>query len=1163
MSPRLLILASAPVCCLAVNAPAPAAIAHQASIAPDPAAIEELLRSARLWQSLGYPQVEARVLRKLLAVQGDEPRALLLLGELNLEAGNVAEAHRLLERLRRTHPDSRAALALAALEHVYTAQRAQLAELRLAVRGGQRARALALAHRLFPDGRPPGGLANEFAPLLASTPEGWQILRAYLQERIAADNASSDRLTLYELLAQHEDTRAEALRGFADLVRAHDVQPARIASAWRRALDDLADDDAGLAQRRRFLEQFPRDTVVRDRIARIEDARSAREHSDGLADDPGVLARRAGERALDAGALSEAETQLQRSLALRPDDGESIGTLGLLRLRQGRNEEALQLFTRAAQAERGEPGPRARWVDLMATARYWAALQRARALGDAGQLAAAVELVESVRATQPGQVEADHLLASLRAAQGQTAEAEALLRGILQRDPRDRRAWRALLDLRLQQGRIAEALDTAQALPLEAGLAPDEVLDAGALRDAIDRSAAARTAHAGGAAAPVGRSDAELRWLERGVDALPREPWLRYDLAQEYRRRGRGADARALMHEGVRRAPQDAQMRYAAALVDSATGDDDAALAGVDAIPAAERSTGMLELAQRLRFEDALRRARTARDAGKPQDDAHWRAQALREAGDDPARQLRVAQADLWADDPAAARAVLGPLQAAQDRLPPDTRRELAAALFDAGRTQDAQASLGALLAQVPRDPEVLLEAARESERGRRYEEALAFLREVGSPPASSIGQTTNNGAGAGNDVAGTGNERASGNERANTDNAGAQDASARARERIEQIEARRQPRIETAWLGSTRSADAGISTLRGSEVPVVVTWPFGYGGHGFAQVDTVHLDAGTLPRDASDADQFGKVLALAPNGLAQPSAQSAQGLSLAAGWRADERRFDLGVVGIGFKVPNLVGGWRESGTWRDTDVSAEVSRRVLTGSLLSYAGAADPVTGTAWGGVTNTGMTLRAARDLPLAWSLSSSLSLGLLSGRNVPANWDVQSRTVIDRDWVRRPDFRLSAGGLLSLWHYRSNESFYTFGQGGYYSPQRYVSLGLPVEIEGRHGALAYDLRATPSHSWTYEQSTPYYPGDDGLQRLAGNPIHSAGPGGGLAGSLRAAFEVRAGAHWAFGAWIDIDRSAYYAPTQAMIYLRYWFEPQRSPVDFPPSRVVPVSQF
>jgi len=220
-------------------------------------------------------------------------------------------------------------------------------------------------------------------------------------------------------------------------------------------------------------------------------------------------------------------------------------------------------------------------------------------------------------------------------------------------------------------------------------------------------------------------------------------------------------------------------------------------------------------------------------------------------------------------------------------------------------------------------------------------------------------------------------------------------------------------------------------------------------------------------------------------------------------------------------------------------------------------------VTGAVWGGVTETAVNLRAGRDFAGRWSGSLSATAGVLSGRDVPTNSDVKLRAALGREWVHKPDLGVSAGVAASAWHYAQNESFYTYGQGGYYSPQRYLSVGIPLEIEGRHGLLSYDVRATPSYSWTFEQDTPYYPGSAALQAAAANPVHAGGTGGGLAGSLRAVLEYRASTHWAVGGWLDIDRSAYYAPSRAMIYLRYWFTPQQGPVDYPPHPVVPISLY
>ena len=1213
--PRLRQAALAVLWTVLGSAPLPAAQAAPThSVLPDQDAVAELLRSAQLWQALEHPDAERQVLRKLLAVQPDQPRALFLLGELELRAGHIEQGRKAAAQLARSPYAGNFTRELDYLLRIYTVERSRLAQLRLLVRGGNQARALRLARALFPDGRPPGDLANEFALVLASTPGGWQTMRELLQARIDADPSPRDRLTLYELLALHSDTREEALRGFADLALGRDVDPQRIASAWRHALLALGNDEQALAQRRVYLARYPTDIQMREEVARVEAEQLTEQR---LETDPGVQLRLSAERSLKAGALEQAESELQRSLQLRPDDAETIGLLGLVRLRQGRSQEAVALFEQAGEREKEQPQLRARWLDLTKTAHYWSAIAQARALRDAGDLDGAVRLLEQVRDTQPDQVEAIHLLAALRVDQKREAEAERLYRELLRRDSADARAWRGLLLLRLQQGRVEEALDQARQLPRAANLDPAQVLDATTLRDAVSLASAEHP-------------DVQLRLLERSVELLPRDPWLRYDLARLYLRLQLPGLGQEVMEQGQALAPENVEMHYAAALVAAASGRDDVALATVQSIADGQQTPGMRALAQRLHFEGALRRARNARAASDTQQDAFWRNEALAQAGDDAARLLRVARADLSADDISGARALIDRLAIAQGSLAPEERRSLAGLMIDAGRTDLAQAliahmtsegphdpqsqaqltllrarlhrsehntaalhedfkalhdvlipedielhiqALGLmdadrstahewmaeLLRSHPQDPQVLLEAARQAERDRQYASAVGYLGVVAVAPVQATAELP---------IPLLGQVAAPAPNGASAPPAQGlleDSVQAKAQRELAAIEARRQPQVDTAWLQYSRSATDGLSTLRGTEIPLLVLWPGGYEGHWFGQLDAVRARAGTLPASFAYSSQFGKVQALAPNGLAEPDAQQAQGISAEFGWRGDERRLDLGVVGAGFRVPNLVGAWRESATWHDSDVSAELSRRVLTASLLSYAGAADPVTGALWGGVTDTALTLRVGRDLPRGWNFSSSLSVGVVTGRNVLLNPNAEWRSVVDRDWIHRSDFRFSAGAALSVWHYQYDQDFYTFGHGGYYSPQRYVSVGVPLEVQGRRGALSYDLRAVPAWSLTYVQTAPYYPTDAALQAQAGNPVYTSGTGsgGGPSGSIRADIEYRSTAHWSVGAWLNIDRSAYYAPNQLMVYLRYWLEPQSGAPAFPPHPVLPISQF
>lgn len=629
--------------------------------------------------------------------------------------------------------------------------------------------------------------------------------------------------------------------------------------------------------------------------------------------------------------------------------------------------------------------------------RYWPMLREAQALLEGGRLHEASERAANAALLQPTELEGVLLRADLATRLGRTADAEAAYRSLLGEPTSARRARPRLIELLMRGGRVDEALAEAQRPDAAAAL------DTGALR------------RAAGAQVEAGQPGLALRWLQAGVALRPLDPWLRHDLARLHRTRGEVAQGRQLVLDGVALAPGDPEMRYAAALVLAALGQDEEALATLAGGPATSetpRSEGQRALAERLLS------ARTQRAA-----------------------EAAAQQAAAWAE----------------------TRRALEAA------------------------------------------------------------------------------------------------------------EARRQPTEQVALFTYSRRADDGKSSLRGQELPLLLERPlqlpfFGGGrsgetGTGWLHLDPVRLDAGAVPADLGAASDFGQVLAsgAAP---ATPLPQRASGLNIGAGWRGQTQRWDVGVIGAGFAQPNLVGGWRQTLDLAGLDAAVEVSRRVLTGSLLAYAGTRDPVSGRTWGGVTLNAASLRLGR-YGEGWGLSASLLGGLLKGHNVAENSTLQLRLAADRDWYDSTALRVNAGLSLSQWHYRRNLGFYSFGQGGYYSPQRYTSLGLPLQLQGRQGDWSYWLRAVVSRSWTYEADTPFYPRDGALQAAAGSPLHNGGGrGGGTSHSLRAEIEHRLTAHWSAGVTYNADRSAYYAPTQWLFYLRHSAKPQTGAVPLP-QPVQPYAQF
>jgi Flp pilus assembly protein TadD len=387
-----------------------------------------------------------------------------------------------------------------------------------------------------------------------------------------------------------------------------------------------------------------------------------------------------------------------------------------------------------------------------------------------------------------------------------------------------------------------------------------------------------------------------------------------------------------------------------------------------------------------------------------------------------------------------------------------------------------------------------------------------------------------------------------------------------RAEEEIARIEARRNPRIETGFEMLDRKSSSGSSTYRGTEAPIVGWWPVGYDGHGFVHVDRVSIDAGEL--SASDAPLFGK-LGVKPSSLSPPFAQKVDGTSVGVGYEGDNLRWDLGVIGIGFPVQNMVGGIRKSWETDKLDYALEIFRRPQTNSLLSYAGARDPATGEIWGGVAYTGVGGRISHTFGQFHTFASA-EYGLLRGKNVLDNNRLALRTGMDKDVLRREQMWVNLGLALTHWRYKENESFFTFGHGGYYSPQSYTSLNLPVEWAGRNGKLSYLLRGSTSFSWTNEKRMPFYPTDNALQNAAvgiGSSVDSGfytgGDGGGRGYSLRLATEYQLSPHLAIGGYHNRDRTAFYTPNLTFIYLRYQFQAHSEPVRFPPVTVKPYSRF
>ncbi|HWZ48043.1 MAG TPA: cellulose synthase subunit BcsC-related outer membrane protein, partial [Herbaspirillum sp.] len=216
-------------------------------------------------------------------------------------------------------------------------------------------------------------------------------------------------------------------------------------------------------------------------------------------------------------------------------------------------------------------------------------------------------------------------------------------------------------------------------------------------------------------------------------------------------------------------------------------------------------------------------------------------------------------------------------------------------------------------------------------------------------------------------------------------------------------------------------------------------------------------------------------------------------------------------------------------------------------------------------GGVVRTGIDTYASKDIGKN-TLFIGMGAGVFTGRNVETNQGETLRTGIDIPLFTSLNWHLNSGLVGSYEHYAKNLRFYTFGQGGYYSPQRYLSLSVPIDWTARLGKASWGIHTSLGFSHTGEADSPFFPTDASLQNSAlansVNNVNTGSAGGGFSYSFSAIFQYELTQNLAGGLNIAIDRSRSYAPSTAMVYLRYLFNPGRDPVKYP-SAVTPYSDF
>ena len=344
-------------------------------------------------------------------------------------------------------------------------------------------------------------------------------------------------------------------------------------------------------------------------------------------------------------------------------------------------------------------------------------------------------------------------------------------------------------------------------------------------------------------------------------------------------------------------------------------------------------------------------------------------------------------------------------------------------------------------------------------------------------------------------------------------------------------------------------------------------SFPLG-SARGAIQIDTVNFDAGRLSNKSYE-DAFGMCRATGCENKKQSRTDS----TVAFAYDSDTIHFDIGtapkVTENSFKNNDIVGAFQykyDIGNWT---IKPEIHRRAKDNSLLSYYGQKDPKFGRRWGGVKSTGLTLGSSYYYTQDMGFWSSVTFNTLRGYNVENNYEIKAVAGIYKHLEDKPNERLTLSPSIMLWHFNKNLSEYTYGHGGYYSPQKYASTSLTLSYKKRTQNWSYVIEGSGAIGYVHKDDTNrYYKlslNNSEIARFKDDPDSKVSGDSGMSWglSLKGAAEYRVSENLVLGTALSLTKSDDYTPVNAVLYFRYYLHDFNGDLPMPPAPPVPYTQW
>jgi hypothetical protein len=378
-----------------------------------------------------------------------------------------------------------------------------------------------------------------------------------------------------------------------------------------------------------------------------------------------------------------------------------------------------------------------------------------------------------------------------------------------------------------------------------------------------------------------------------------------------------------------------------------------------------------------------------------------------------------------------------------------------------------------------------------------------------------------------------------------------------------------------SAWLGGTglinyRSGDLGYDHLSALEAPFEVSFPAGYHARFTIVAKAAFLDSGQA--DGNSVIQVTTIgqtkLTQIPNPLGTllttdttpPPQQNAAGIGGELQLAFPHLAIAGGYTPYGF----LVSTFTARGMWKPGNgpFTLSVVRDSVKDTQLSYGGLRDPGTaslsfpGNIWGAAVANQFNAQYARG-----DAESGFYFG--AGGQYITGYNIEKNTRFDGTggayWrlLTSPEYgNLSIGVNFFAMHYAHNEQAFTYGMGGYFSPDAYFLANVPFTWAAHSGTRwHYNVMGSLGVQAFQEDLAKLFPlvGQESLEVSSGNlalpAVTSVGPNYDL--RTNAAYQI--GPHWFAGGFLSANNSRNYSTVSTGFFVRYLFRSQPSTATTP----------